>query len=181
MDFSELIHVRQSVRNFDGKPVARDVLDKCIEAARLSPSACNSQPWKFIIVNEPGLVKEIAAFTYGGIVNFNKFTDDAGAMAVVVMEPGTFTSKAGSVFTGTDYAYMDMGMAVEHFCLQAAELGLGTCILGWSRHKAIKKVLDIPSNKKIGLLIAIGYEKEPKIRKKVRKPIEEMSSYNKYK
>lgn len=180
MDFSELIHVRQSVRKFDDKPVARDVLDKCIEAARLSPSACNSQPWKFIIIDEPGLVKETAACTYGGIVNFNKFTDDAGAMAVVVMEPGTFTSKVGSVFTSTDYAYMDMGMAVEHFCLQAAELGLGTCILGWSRHKAIKKLLDIPSNKKIGLLIAIGYEKEPKIRKKIRKSIEEMSSYNKY-
>lgn len=180
MNFSELVKVRQSVRKFDGQPVDRNILDKCIEAVRLSPSACNAQPWKFIIVDEPGLVKEVAACTYGGVVKFNKFTDAAGAMAVVVMEPGTFTSKAGVAFTNIDYAYMDMGMAVEHFCLQAAELGVGTCILGWSRHKAIKKLLNIPPKKRIGLLIAIGYEKEPKLRDKIRKPAEEMSSYNKY-
>jgi len=180
MNFSDLVKTRQSVRKFDGQPVSKDILDKCIEAARLTPSACNSQPWKFIMVNDPKLVKEVAACTYGGVVKFNKFTDDAAAMAVVVMEPGTFTSKAGAAFTNTDYAYMDMGMAVEHFCLQAAELGVGTCILGWSRHKEIKKVLDIPSKKKIGLLIAIGYEKEPKLRDKIRKTTGEMSSYNKY-
>lgn len=180
MDFSELIKTRQSVRKFDGKPIGREILDKCIEAARLSPSACNAQPWKFILVDEPGLVKEVAECTYGSIVKFNKFTDDAGAMVVVVMEPGTFASSAGAAFTNTDYAYMDMGMAVEHFCLQAAELGVGTCILGWSRHKDIKKILGIPAKKKIGLLIAIGYEKEPKLRDKIRKPADEMSSYNKY-
>jgi len=180
MDFSELIKTRQSVRNFDGRPVDREILDKCIEAARLSPSACNAQPWKFIIVDEPKLVKKVASCTYGGVVQFNKFTDDAAAFAVVVMEPGTVSSKAGAVFSNTDYAYTDMGMAVEHFCLQAADMELGTCILGWSRPRALKKILSIPMKKKMGLLIAIGYERNPKLRKKVRKATVDMSSYNKY-
>ncbi len=180
MNFSELVKTRQSVRKFDNQPVDREVLNKCIEVARLSPSACNSQPWKFLIIDNPDLVKNVASCTYSSIVKFNKFTDSAAAFAVVVMEPGTFTSKAGAIFTNTDYALMDMGIAVEHFCLQAAELNLGTCILGWRRQGAIKKLLNIPTNKKVGLLIAIGYEKDPVIRKKTRKPIEEMSSFNKY-
>ena len=180
MNFSELAKTRQSVRKFNNQLVEREVLNNCVEAARLSPSACNSQPWKFIIVDEPELVKKVASCTYSSIVKFNKFTDNAAAFAVVVMEPGTFTSKAGSIFTNTDYALMDMGMAVEHFCLQAAELKLGTCILGWRRQGAIKKLLSIPNIKKVSLVIAIGYEENPVIRKKTRKPIDEMSSYNKY-
>jgi len=180
MDFSELLKKRQSVRNFDGKPVSREILDKCTEAARLSPSACNAQPWKFIIVDQPDLVKKIASYTYGPLVRFNKFTDNASAFAVVVMEPGSIVSKTGAVFSNTDYAFIDMGIAVENFCLQAAELDVGTCILGWSRHRGIKKILGIPISKRVGLLIAIGREKEPKNRKKNRKSIENMSSYNRY-
>ncbi|MFO7612190.1 MAG: nitroreductase family protein [Clostridia bacterium] len=180
MDFMELAKTRQSTRKFDGRAVERDLLDKCTSAARIAPSACNSQPWKFIIVDEPELVKKVAECTYGGVVRFNKFTDDAAAFAVVVIEPGTFASSAGAAFTNLDYAMIDMGMAVENFCLQAAELGIGTCILGWSRHPAIGSLLEIPKDKRLGLLIAIGYEKDRKIRPKVRKPFEEICSYNKY-
>ena len=180
MDFSELVKVRQSVRNFDGRPIEKDVLDKCVEAARLAPSACNSQPWKIIMVKEPDLVKKTAECTYGSVVRFNKFADDASSFAVFVMEPGTFSSKVGSIYTSTEYAFIDMGIAVENFCLQAADLNLGTCILGYSHHKALKKLLSIPSNKKVGLVVAIGYEKDLKIRKKTRKTTVEMSSYNKY-
>ncbi len=180
MDFSELIKKRQSVRNFNGKTIDRDILDKCVEAARLTPSACNAQPWKFVVVDNPELVKKVASCTYGPIARFNKFTDDAAAFAVIVIEPGTLASIAGAVYSNLDYAYMDLGMAVEHFCLQAAELELGTCILGWFKPKEIKRLLNIPMRKKVGLLIAIGYEKEPRIRAKSRKATEQMSSYNKY-
>lgn len=180
MDFMELAKTRQSTRKFDGRPVERDLLDKCVEAARIAPSACNAQPWKFIIVDEPELVGKIAGCTYGGVVRFNKFTDDAAAFAVVAIEAGTFASSAGAAFTNLDYALIDMGIAVENFCLQAAELGIGTCILGWSRHAALRSLLEIPAEKKLGVLIAIGYEKDKKIRPKIRKPFEEMCSYNKY-
>jgi nitroreductase len=180
MDFIELVKKRQSVRDFDGKPVEREVLEKCVEAVRLSPSACNAQPWKFIIVDEPELVKKVAACTYDKLVRFNKFTDDAAAFAVVVMEPGNFTSRAGGAFTNLDYAMIDMGIAVENFCLMAAEEDVGTCILGWSNHEKISKLLGIPEKKEVGLLIAIGRSKSGKIRPKQRKKKEEMRSFNKY-
>ncbi len=180
MEFSELVKIRQSIRNFDGKPVDREILDKCIEAARMAPSACNSQPWKFVIVDNPGIVKKVASSTHNSAVKFNKFTDRASAFAVVVIEPGTIASRAGALLSNSDYALMDMGMAVEHFCLQAAELNLGTCIIGWCRRNEIKKILNIPLRKKVGLLVAIGYEREPNLRAKNRKSIDEMSSYNKY-
>ncbi|MDX1359524.1 MAG: nitroreductase family protein, partial [Clostridia bacterium] len=76
--------------------------------------------------------------------------------------------------------FIDMGIAAEHFCLLAAESGIGTCILGWCRRKEIKKLLGIPSDKKVGLLISIGYPKNPEIRDKTRKTMDEMRSYNKY-
>lgn len=180
MDFLSLAEKRQSVRRFDQRKVDRGILDKCVEAARLAPSACNSQPWKFIMVDEPELVKDLSACTYGGVVRFNKFTENAAAFAVVVMEPGSIVSKAGAVFSNTDYAHIDMGIAVENFCLQATELGVGTCILGWSRHGCVRKLLGIPKHKRVGLIIAIGYEKDPVLREKKRKPIDEISSYNKY-
>ena len=178
MDFSQLIKVRQSTRSYSEKPVERDKLIKCLEAARLSPSACNSQPWKFIIADDKDLVKQIAGCTYGKVVRFNKFTDSAKAFAVIVMEPGNLRSSAGSIKTSTDYANIDMGIAVSGFCYQAADLGLGTCIIGWYREKDIKRILKIPGNKKIGLLISIGYPKDNTVREKSRKPLDNMSSFN---
>jgi len=180
MKFEELVKTRQSTRKFENRPVARELLDKCIEAARVAPSACNAQPWKYIIVDDPEKVRELAGLTYNKIVKFNKFTDDAAAFAVVVVEPGTFASHTGSFFSNLDYALIDMGISVENFCLQATELGIGTCILGWSRQNEIKKLLDIPRNKKLGVLIAIGYERDYKLRSKKRKDIDEMRSFNKY-
>jgi len=180
MKFEELVKTRQSTRKFENRHVDRELLDKCVEAARVAPSACNAQPWKYIIVDDPEKVRELAGLTYNKIVKFNKFTDDAAAFAVVVVEPGTFASHTGSFFSNLDYALIDMGISVENFCLQATELGIGTCILGWSRQNEIKKLLDIPRNKKLGVLIAIGYERDYKLRSKKRKDIDEMRSFNKY-
>lgn len=61
MDFSELANKRQSDRKYQQKPVDRALLLQCLEAARVAPSACNSQPWKFVVVDEPSLVSEMAS------------------------------------------------------------------------------------------------------------------------
>lgn len=74
---------------------------------------------------------------------------------------------------------LDLGMAVEHFCLQAAELGLGTCIMGWFDEKRIAALLNVPRGKRIPLIISLGYPDTP-TRNKVRKPMDEMSSWNSY-
>jgi nitroreductase len=74
---------------------------------------------------------------------------------------------------------LDLGMAVEHFCLQAADLGLGTCIMGWFDEKKIASLLGVPRGKRIPLIIALGHPEGP-TRKKIRKPLEDMSSWNSY-
>jgi nitroreductase len=76
---------------------------------------------------------------------------------------------------------IDIGIAAEHFCLQAAELGLGSCMLGWFDEAAIKRLLHIPDSRRIGLVITLGYaEEKAPIRLKIRKSADEMSSYNRY-
>jgi nitroreductase len=76
---------------------------------------------------------------------------------------------------------MDMAIAVEHFCLQAADLGLGTCILGWFQERKVKRILGVPWRKRIHLLITLGYPADGSHeRKKNRKAIHDIMSFNKY-
>ncbi|MBQ8811889.1 MAG: nitroreductase family protein [Bacteroidales bacterium] len=177
MDFSELIKKRQSDRRYAPRPVAREHILKCLEAARLAPSACNSQPWKFIVVDEPEKLKEMSDAAVG--LGMNKFTMQVPVLVAVVQETMNLSAKAGALVKDKDYSMMDLGMAVEHFCLQAADLGLGTCIMGWFDEKRIKKLLGVPRGRRIQLIISLGYPDAP-TRDKIRKPLEDMSSWNKY-
>lgn len=176
MDFSELVNKRQSDRKYQQKPVDRTLLVQCLEAARVAPSACNSQPWKFVVVDEPSLVSEMASAAAG--MGMNKFAFQAPVIVAVVLEKMNLTARIGSVIKDKEYSLLDVGIAVEHFCLQASELGLGTCILGWFDEKKVRKLLKI-ERRRVPLLITVGYPDGP-VRKKVRKKLDEMSSWNVY-
>lgn len=176
MNLYELIQKRQSDRKYDNRPVDRETVIKCLESARLAPSACNSQPWKFVVVNEPELLKEMASAAAG--MGMNKFAAQAPVIVAVVLEKMNFTASIGSVIKDKEYSLLDVGIAVEHFCLQATELGLGTCILGWFDEKKVKKLLGI-GNRRVPLLITLGYA-AGEHRQKSRKSLEEISSWNKY-
>ncbi len=182
MTILQLIEHRQSVRKYDAnKRVEPDKIEKCIEAARLAPSACNAQPWKFIVVDDILLKNKIAKETYDPIIRFNKFVVDAPVIVVITQEKSNFISKIGINVKKIEYPLIDIGITAAHFCLQAQELGLGTCMLGWFNEKPIKELLNIPSIRKIGLLICVGYPVENyKQRKKQRKPLSQILSYNKY-
>lgn len=177
MEFAELIMKRQSDRKYAPKPVAKEDILKCLEAARMSPSACNAQPWKFVVVDERAKLMAVSEAAIG--LGMNKFTVQAPVLVAVVQEKMNMEAKAGAVVKDKDYSMMDLGMAVENFCLQAAELGLGTCIMGWFDEKRIKRLLGVPRSRRIQLLISLGYPDAP-TRAKVRKPLEQMSSWNEY-
>lgn len=177
MEFCELVKIRQSDRKYSEKPVEKEKIQKCIETARLSPSANNIQPWKFIIVDNPELKGQVAACAIG--MGMNKFALEAQVMISVVLEKTNLITKLGSVIKDKEYSLMDIGIAVNQFCLQAADLGLGTCIIGWFDEKKVKKLLYINSNKRVPLLISLGYPNSA-TKNKIRKPIEEMSSWNRY-
>jgi nitroreductase len=180
--FMKIVAERQSVRKYDPtRSVETWKIEQCVEAARLAPSACNAQPWKFIIVDQPELRKNIAKETYGTLLRFNKFVDDAPVIAVVTIEPPNFTSKFGTKVKNIQYPLIDIGIATQHFCLQAHELGVGTCMLGWFNEKPIQKLLNIPPKRKIALLISLGYPVgNYKQRNKQRKSINEMCAFNEY-
>jgi len=180
MDFMELVKKRRSVRGYLDKPVEREKLDYCLEAARLAPSACNSQPWHFVIVDEPTLRQQLAGATFGKMFSFNHFSMQAPVLIAIVSEKQKVFAKFAEVVKKKDFHSMDVGIAAEHFCLAAAEVGLGTCMLGWFDEAAAKKLLAVPRNKRVELIITLGYpdSKEPK--QKNRKETNEMRSYNKY-
>ena len=176
MKFEELVALRQSDRKYKEQPVDRKLILQCLEAARLAPSACNSQPWKFVVVDDPELLPQMQSAAAG--MGMNKWVKTAPVVIAVTLEKMNFTARIGSVIKDKEYSLLDVGIPVEHFCLQAAELGLGTCIMGWFDEKKVKKLLGI-GKKRIPLLISLGYP-DTETRKKTRKTLEEMSSWNKY-
>ena len=178
MEFKELIKKRQSDRKYLSTQVEEEKIMQCIESARLAPSACNAQPWKFIVVDEPELKNRIADCAES--MGMNKFSHEAPVIIAIVLEKPNLTSKIGSVLKDKEYTLMDIGIASLQFCLQATAEGLGTCILGWFNEKKVKKLLNIPKSKRAELIITLGYPSSQTIRPKVRKKIEEISCYNSY-
>jgi len=177
MMFKELINKRQSVRSYKSEAVPTEAIDACIEAARLAPSACNSQPWKFIVVDDETLKRQVGEAAAG--LGMNKFCPLAPCIVAVVLEKPNVLSAVGSVLKDKEYTLIDIGIAADHFCLQAAELGLGTCMIGWFDEKKVQQLLGIPKNKRIPLLITVGYPDDTP-REKQRKTTAEMSGKNRY-
>ena len=179
LDFLNLVSHRQSDRAYFDKQVEEDKLLRCIEAARLAPSACNSQPWTFVVVNDKELKNKIADSTSNRLLPLNHFTKQAPVHIVIVKEFANLTSSIGRAIKDKDYTLIDIGIAAEHFCLQAASEGLGSCMIGWFNEKKVKSLLNIPENKRPLLIITLGYSAD-KMREKKRKSIEKIIRFNKY-
>lgn len=175
-----MVRLRQSDRAYDSaRPVEQEKLAYIMEAVRLAPSACNAQPWKFIVVTEPQKVKETAACVADKALGMNHFANQAPVFIVVLEEAANFTSTLGSKVKQKHFPHMDLGIAAAHLTLAATEQGLGTCIVGWFNEKKLRSTLDIPSSKRPILVITLGYSTQP-LREKKRKKTEEVVSYNTY-
>jgi len=175
----ELMSIRQSERKYTDRPVEKEKIERIAEAGRLSPSACNGQPWRFIVVDDPAIRREVAAATESKVLNMNSFVRQAPVLIVIVREKSNFTSRAGDLLKSRDYSLIDIGIATASMAYQATAEGLGTCIIGWLDEKKIKEILKIPRSKKVELVLSVGYT-ENTLRKKTRKPNPEVVSYNRY-
>ena len=179
--FYELVKKRQSTRAFETtRGVDREIIARILEAARLAPSACNAQPWHFIVVEEPELKNKVADAASARLLGMNHFTKQAPVHIIVVEEKVNISSGIGGIVKDKHFAFLDIGIAATHICLAAEAEGLGSCILGWFAESKIKNLLNIPDNRRVVLDIIIGYLAQP-LRVKKRKPIEEIVSYNTYK
>ena len=174
MNFLEIAKTRQSCRSYDeSRPVEQEKLDAILEAVRLSPSACNGQPYH-ITVCRGNAAKEVALLTRG-MGGMNKFALEAPVLLVISEMPDVRSAALGARAKNNDYRSMDIGIAVAYLTAEAAAQGLGTCILGWFDDEKIRAIcgLEYP----IRLVVTLGYPKpEDKLRPKKRKELSELVS-----
>jgi nitroreductase len=177
--FLELVQARQSNRAYEDRPVEKEKLDRILEAAHLAPSACNAQPWKIVVVTDFEKRMQVADATASKLLSMNHFSKQAPVQLVLIEENANFTSSVGGWATNKHYPHIDLGIMASHICLAATDEGLGSCMIGWCDEKKVRKVLDIHKNKRVMLVILLGYSVQP-LRSKNRKPLTEIISYNKY-
>lgn len=179
MEFIELVNKRQSDRAYSNREVEKEKLERILEAARLAPSACNAQPWKLIVVTDSEKRSLIADAVTSKVLSMNHFSKQAPVQLVLVEESANFSSTIGGWAKNKHYPHLDLGIIASHICLAAADEGLGSCMLGWCNEHKVRKVLNIPSGKRVMLVIILGYSTQS-IRPKSRKKLNEIVSWNVY-
>ncbi len=141
MDVYDAIQKRKSIRFYKPTPVPQEILMKLLNAARIAPSARNTQPWHFIVVTDAEKRKELSKGMYA------KFL--ANTPAVIVA--------CGNIKTSSDWYAVDTSLAVENIILAATAEGLGTCCVGSFNEADVKKLLAIPDKFSVVMLLAVGY------------------------
>ena len=171
MNFTEIAENRQSCRSYDAsREVEREKLDRILKSARLSPSACNGQPYH-ITVCKGDAAKRVAKAVQG--MGMNKFASDAPALLVISEMPYVKTAALGAKLKGNDYRSIDIGILSAYITAEATAQGLGTCILGWLDDAAIREICGIDGA--VRLVITLGYAKaDDKLREKKRKEMSEL-------
>jgi len=166
MTVFEAIQKRYSCRAYQDKGIEQEKLDKLMEAARLAPSAKNSQDWRFVVVTDKEIKRQVAATT-----NRPEVFEKAGAIIV------SCSNSDHVMICGQAIAPIDVSIALEHICLQATELGLGTCWIGSFKTEQVRKILGIPGDINIIELMAVGYPAD-NAKKPNRVTMKEIVCYN---
>lgn len=179
MTFQQLVKNRRSIRRYLERPVEREKILACIEAARLAPSADNVQPWRFLIIDDPELKAKFAQEVFSGIYFISKFAAKAPVLIMILGRLDIIANRIGKQIQNIHFYLIDIGIAGEHIVLQAEELGLGSCWIGWFNIRKARKFLKIPRKYKIVSLMAMGYYEKRPTREKKRKELEEIAWFNK--
>ena len=171
--FHDLAFQRQSDRSFDpDKTIDRAVVCRILESAWMAPSACNAQPWHFIVVDDPVLKNKVADAASSKVLGFNHFTKQAAVHILIVEEKVNLTSGIGGWVKNKSFAPIDIGIAALIHCL-------GITSKVWFDENKMRELLSIPSNKRVVLDIVLGYSTQAD-RPKKRKPWDEVVSFNSY-
>jgi nitroreductase len=165
----DVIRKRYSCRSYQEKSVEQDKLDCILEAARLAPSARNTQDWRFVVVTDKAIKSKVATTT-----NRPEVFEKAGAI-IAACSNSDHVMRCGQAI-----GPIDVAIALEHICLQAADLGLGTCWIGSFDADKVRQILSIPDDVDIIELMAVGYPADNKPEPK-REPIETIVCYDTWK
>ena len=159
-EFLDVVRWRNSCRSYDAsKQVSDEAINNCLIAANNAPSACNRQPWRWVIVKDEKTRQEL--YNRGILPGLTmKWIQDAPVIAVLCAKSDTIVHWFAPILSKVPYYLVDNGIAGEHFVLAAAAQGLGTCWIGWINPKGIKSVLGIPSTIQPIAMITLGYPNE---------------------
>ncbi|MFQ5836590.1 MAG: nitroreductase family protein [Candidatus Bathyarchaeia archaeon] len=164
MDVLEAIRTRRSIRKFRPKPIPDEKLKMILEAGRLAPSAGNRQPWFFVVVKDLERKRTLAK-----AAGYQMFIADAGVIIVALGDPEA----------SPRWFRQDPMIAVEHIVLAATALGYGTCWIGAFDEEEVKRILKIPEELKVIVLLPIGFPDEAPT-PRARKPLKEIVFLEKY-
>ena len=174
MNFTEIANIRQSTRSYNPeRQIEDEKLFSILESARLSPSACNGQPYH-ITVCKGESAKKLSLCVQG--MGMNKFAKDVPVFLVISEKPYVRTAAIGSKLKHNDYRSIDIGILSAYITAAAAELGVGSCILGWFDGEKIKNLAGLDGD--VRLVISLGYAKDDDaLRTKKRKEMSELVTF----
>ena len=180
MEFRNCVENRRSIRSFRPDPVRREDILYCLDAARLSPSSLNCQPWRFVVLDDPQLKNRAASYISNPLLKSNLHARQAPVLIAVVSDlsenPNPLYRTAVKKFGMYQY---DLGAAVQTLCLAAADLGLGSCIMSTIRNKKqLQDLLGIPQGQEICLVVALGYPDGDPAASRERLSLEEICCFN---
>ena len=166
LDFENLVKTRQSCRDFNDKPLEKDVVEQIVSLATLAPSACNSQPWKMICVTDESKLDAVAKSLQDR--GMNKFTDKAKAFIVLVEKQATLKERVSVKFNRNHFVKYDIGQLCAYITLTAKYKGVESCIIGWINQDALRNAVNYGEDEESNIVIALGYS-DCEIRDKIRK------------
>lgn len=171
MEYTELIKKRKSIRKYDlAKPVSEELLNKVLDAARIAPSACNNQPWHFIVMRDEKVKKEMKA------VYDKEWFYTAPVIIVGCVDTAASWKRS---FDNYDSSLIDISIAFDHLILAATNEGLGTCWIAAFNPVPAEKILKTPSNIKIAIMTPLGFPAGDPVARP-RKELSEIIHYDKY-
>jgi len=171
MHFKDLIKTRYSVREYHDNKIDRTLIKEVVNAGRLAPSAANKQPWKFVVVDDPELLKKVKA-TY----NRDWFQN----IPAIIIIYGDHNNSWKRSFDNKDHCDIDAAIAIDHMTLMASDLGLGTCWVCHFNVELLNQIIIVKENWEPIALLSIGYPKQQISPEKNRKNIDDVLSFNSF-
>jgi len=153
------IATRRTIRKYKQEDVPEEILIRCVDAARLSPSAANRQPLKYIIVTDTGLLRPVfSTLSWAGYLpDYQPSEEEMPRAYIVILLDKEIRKDKGD----------DAGIAAMSISMVAYDEGLGSCILGAVDREELRKVLNVPQNFDIVLVVSLGYPAENPVTDKV--------------
>ena len=185
MDVFKAIQWRRSVRKYAPQQIERVKVLQILEAARLAPSSSNRQAWHFVVIDDRTIIDQIPGTVPVGTRRIVSFIKEAPLIIV-----GCYTKALThyvAQLAGHENHLVDVSIAMTHMTLEATELGIGTCWVGWYGESQLHKLLRLPRRYKIVALLVLGYPADPSTKESIggipgrpRKAIGAIVSYNKF-